>query len=94
MSMVQASPLQTTHEEKKRSKLANQLFGGLTGPSRAPRAKSQPRTSTSGESGGGGSGGVRVSPQSHVRSTRKSKEPEVDLLLDLQVSFIFVNFYT
>ena len=83
MSTVQASPLQPTQEEKKRSKLASQLFGGLTGPSRAPRAKSQPRTSTSVESGGGG--GVRVSPQSQGRSAKKSKEPEVDLLLDLQV---------
>ena len=36
---MQASVLPPSEEEVKKKQLANQLFGGLSGPSRAPRTK-------------------------------------------------------
>ena len=75
-----ASPLQHSNEDKKRSQLATQLFGELSGPSRAPRSKAQSRSSAS---GGVASRNMAARPQE--RQQKKTKEPQVDLLLDLQV---------
>ncbi len=83
MSPVTAFPLQSTRQDKERSQLATQLFGELSGPSRAPRSKSQQRSSV------GGSG--RTPTRLQERQPKKSKEPQVDLLLDLQVRAIIIH---
>ena len=43
---MQASVVPPTAEEVKRKELASQLFGGLSGPSRAPRSRHQRKTGT------------------------------------------------
>ena len=96
LSSAQASILSATPEDTKRKELASQLFGSLTGPSRAPRSRQQKRAASSSEQATsaaarglplpagiplvGGGGGAKSA------GGRKAKEPEVDLLLDLQVS--------
>jgi len=54
---VQASVVPPTAEEVKRKELASQLFGGLSGPSRAPRTRQQRKA---GEEGQFGSGWARM----------------------------------
>ncbi len=41
VNTVQASIVPPTAEEAKKKELASQLFGGLSGPSRAPRSRQQ-----------------------------------------------------
>ncbi len=82
LSTVTASPLQPSKEDRKRSQLATQLFGELSGPSRVPRSKTQSRSSV----GGGGVASRTTAARPQERQQKKSKEPQVDLLLDLQVS--------
>ena len=85
LSSAQATIAQPSPEELKKKQLASQLFGGLSGPSRAPRTRQQRKSSSSDTSASSGksqlhqhSGGIRAA------ATRKAKEPQVDLLLDLQ----------
>lgn len=84
LSTAQASIAEPSPEELKRKQLASQIFGGLSGPSRAPRTRQQRKSPSSDTSVSSGksqfhaqSGGVRTTP-------KKAKEPQVDLLLDLQ----------
>ena len=92
--MVSQSPA-----EAKKHQLANQLFGGLSGPSRAPKSKQHRKSPTTSSSstissfdttapssasgGGGGSNQLRP-PRQVAAASKKPKEPQVDLLLDLE----------
>ena len=74
-------------EEAKRHQLASQLFGGLSGPARAPKSKQQRKAPTSHDTTSSLGAGLKpASPR--VKTTpvaaKKPKEPQVDLLLDLQ----------
>ena len=92
--MVSQSPA-----EAKKHQLANQLFGGLSGPSRAPKSKQHRKSPTTSSSsttssfdttapssasrGGDGSNQLRP-PRQVAAASNKPKEPQVDLLLDLE----------
>lgn len=84
LSHAQASPYNPSPEERKKQELASQLFGGLTGPSRAPRSRQQRRAAE-----GSSATGSKASPQLTPRGGggaggRREKHVETDLLLDLQ----------
>ena len=93
--MVSQSPA-----EAKKHQLANQLFGGLSGPFRAPKSKQHRKSPTassssttssfdttapsSASSGGGGGSNQLRPPRQVAAASKKPKEPQVDLLLDLE----------
>ena len=74
----------------KKHQLASQLFGGLSGPSRAPRSKQHRKAPTTSYTASSGSSLKPASPRvpktasSSAAAVKKPKEPQVDLLLDLQ----------
>jgi hypothetical protein len=100
LSTVQATIVPQSPSEAKKHQLANQLFGGfggLSGPSRPPKSKQHrksPTTTTSTTStsfdttasfsGGGASNQLRPPRQQVAAASKKPKEPQVDLLLDLE----------
>ena len=94
LSTVQATILPQSPAEAKKHQLASQLFGGLSGPSRPPKSKQHRKspaatssfdmTAPSSSGGVGGGGSQLKPPRQVVAATKKPKEPQVDLLLDLQ----------
>ena len=89
LSTVQATILPQSPTEAKKHQLASQLFGGLSGPSRPPKSKQHrksPTTSTTSfdKTAPTSSGSQLKPPRQVAAAAKKPKEPQVDLLLDLE----------
>lgn len=88
LSTVQATILPQSPAEAKKHQLASQLFGGLSGPSRPPKSKQHrknPTTSSSFDTAAPASSSSQLKPPRQVAAAmKKPKEPQVDLLLDLE----------
>ena len=98
LSTVQATVLPQSPSEAKKHQLASQLFGGLSGPSRPPKSKQHRKspttttfssnasfdTTTAASSSASSGNQLRPPRQVAATTTKKPKEPQVDLLLDLE----------
>ena len=91
LSTVQATIVPQSPAEAKKHQLATQLFGGLSGPSRPPKSKQHRKsptttntTTSSFNTTAPSSGGQLRPPRQVAAASKKPKEPQVDLLLDLE----------
>ena len=89
LSTAQASIVSQSPTEAKKHQLASQLFGGLSGPSRPPKSKQHRKTPNIATAGSFDSTAPTSSsslkpPRQVTAAVKKPKEPQVDLLLDLE----------